>query len=284
MKLNRANLKNALFLALAGLGLGVSPAKAVVTYNQGDLLVGFFRTIDAQTYVVNVGSAATFRDWNNGANINLSLGNIATDLIALYGATWYDDPTLTWGVAGSPSNTSTVNGDPLRTLYAGRDPLALNYGFNNPGSAAWSVPSSTTRGTSSTSMNAFQNAFDVDTETANSTLATIQGTGDANNWTAFNPLGVAFSAFNSNITSAFTAGALAPGVESALDLWRVLHTNTGATEPGTVGVGQFQGTFYIDNAGQISFGAQAVPEPSRMVFTALGLSALAFRRRRKLNA
>ncbi len=289
MKPNRANLKTALFLALAGLGLGVSTAKAVVTYNQGDLLMGFFRPGDAQTYVVNVGSATQFRDWNNGANLNLSLGNIAADLVALYGAAWYDDTTLAWGVAGSPSNTIAVNGDPSRTLYAGRDPLGVTFGFNNPGSSAWGTPTvigGTFRTNASTLMQGLQGGFDIDTETANSSFATIQGTGDANNWTtaSYAPLGIAFGAFNSNITSAFTSGVLAPGVESALDLWRVLNTNTGATEPGTVGVGQFQGTFYIDQGGSISFGAQAVPEPSRMVFAALGLGALALRRRRKANA
>ena len=76
-------------------------------------------------------------------------------------------------------------------------------------------------------------------------------------------------------------GAGASG--TALDLYRILNTTSGASPTGTVGVGSWEGTFTISNGGVVGFAVAAVPEPSRALLAGLGLAGVAFRRRRTVK-
>jgi arginine-tRNA-protein transferase len=71
--------------------------------------------------------------------------------------------------------------------------------------------------------------------------------------------------------------------EAGLDLFRLLAVSpAGTVEPGTLRTGQYQGTFVIEQDGDVSFIVTPVPEPATMVAgLALGAVATLTRRRRR---
>lgn len=241
-----------------------------------------FRSADSNegSVIINIGQASTYRDATG--NFSLSVGNLDAALSLQFGGAWDTRADLYVGVAGSPSNTGLVNGDPLRTIYASN--AQTTFGTE---SAAWSIGSGA-RGTTSTLMQGIDNGFLAGADSANLDNGATQVSTESNWWGSYmaggaNATGgLSFSQFNPGIEASFAGGASTV----ALDLFRVLNSNTGATEPGTVGTGQYSGTFTFTDTGIINYStvsASAVPEPSRALLMAFGLASFVFRRRRRAS-
>jgi hypothetical protein len=257
MKFNR-------IMALAALSLAAAaPAgAALVTFNQGDLLMGFHADGGqgaGQTYVVDIGSAASFRDASG--TLTLTLGDIGADLTAIYGAGWSSRTDLSWGIAGSPSNTATINGDPSRTLYASQ--AQLTAGVEGDG---YQITAQSNRTSASTRMQGLTTVFKTDTATVNSTFATIQGDSDVNGWRSYMSGGAAANTPGGIDFGAFSDLEATPG--TALGLYRLVDANPAS----------YEGSFSISPSGSLSF--TAVPEAASSVLAAAGALALGLRRRR----
>src|SRR5437868_5371028 len=92
-------------LALAGLALIASSAKAAtLTYNDGDLFIGFVNG-GTQDYVIDVGQASLF---TTTSQLTLSVGATNTDLTSTFGGSWYGSSTVLWGGAGAAGSNNTV--------------------------------------------------------------------------------------------------------------------------------------------------------------------------------
>lgn len=248
MKFNR-------ILALAAITLAAAaPAgAAVVSFSQGDLLMGFHAsggTGAGQTYVVDIGSAATYRDATG--TLTIDLGNIGADLSSVYGANWYTRTDLQWGVAGSPSNVDTVNGDPSRTLYASRA----------DSSVGWQITSATNRSAASTRMQGLATAFASYESTANSSHAVIQDDTAPNGWRSY------MSGSGTSTTDFSSFSDIEGTPAQTLSLFRLTDSNPGSLE----------GYFTLSSSGQLTF--TAVPEASSALIAGLGSLLLVVRRRR----
>lgn len=259
------SIRNYTLLAATACLLGAGSANAaLVSYTSGDLLMSFrATTVGSQgfgtTYVVNVGQASSFRDATSSTTLNL--GNIGTDLAALFGAGWASRGDILWGVAGTPSNTATVGGDAAATLYA-----SAEQGAAGQFGSGWEVAGSSTRTSIATNMVLGQDTFKALQSTSNSAFAALMPEAMSNDWREFladggNPAytsgGKDFGAF-ANIEGSIGKG---------LNLYRM---NTSAA-------GSYEGSFTINSAGVVNF----VPEPSTAILGVLGTGLLAFRRRRR---
>jgi PEP-CTERM motif len=261
MKSKNSNSFYALVLALTA--TVASASAAVVTYTQGDLLMGF-RATGGQgagtSYVVNIGQASTYRDATSYGSIPIA-GNIATDLSATYGSNWASRSDILWGIAGTPSNTATVAGDSVPTLYASKPETS-------PGVAGsgWVVPGSSTRVSVSTTIVTLQSSFSNSQATANSSAATLMDDTVANTWRQFMASGgaPAYTSGNKDFGAfANIEGTLSQG----LTLFRVTDALAGSNE----------GTFTLSSGGSLAF----VPEPTSSLLAGLGVIGLVFRRRRQ---
>jgi hypothetical protein len=262
-----------------------------LNYAPGDIVLFFQQFGGTNTVALNVGAATTFRDATsnilNIANIGAQLSNGITG----FGASWYDSTSLWWGAAGvrsnSTSSTTVTNGDGGRTLYVSRDRTAVGTGGVSS-STAWSVGTDGAMTTAANNIISLVNRM----ETIATTTTLIEGTPSSNidNQNLFNILGTPTTSFGT-FTSGGVQGDFGVGsfgsyggltAEGALDLYRILAVNpSGTVETGTVRAGQFQGTFVIEQDGDISYIA-AVPEPATMVAgLALGAVATLTRRRRR---
>lgn len=274
-------------LVVAGMSVAAFPANAA-TITFGDLLIGFRVTggqgagtdlvVRAGPSVTNGGNATTFRDATSSI---ASVVNIGSELTALYGSNWADRSDLFWGIVGVRSNSNTqsgaatnAGGDPGRTNYVTVGQTTLNPGTQT--STAPELLTGTARGDTANAINAINSLFST---TADNGLGSAEAISLASTtlggWTEQVVTNSYFKVGSS------TEASSASGIDATgLDLYRILHLNTGATPTGTIGVGSYEGTFTINSAGDVSFGVGAVPEPSRMLLTGLGLAGLLFRRRR----
>lgn len=264
-------------LALAGSAF-VAPAKAAVTFTQGDLILAIRGVAEGKTYMVNLGAATGYRDAT--ADIN-SIVNIKTDLDANF-AGWENRSDVTWslfGVRASSTLAGVVNGDPGQTIYISRAEVPVGVQ-----ETAWGVSgqtiSSTNHGLTAGQISGVQVEFSgasnlLTTAPASTILLDSETVYDTsgNSWTGFSNSGGSQGNFGAG-----TAG-------TALDLFRSLGTTTGASPTGTLRVGSYEGTFHINNLGAVSYTANPtatiVPEPSRAVFLVLGAGSLMLRRRRQ---
>jgi hypothetical protein len=267
------SLKISALLALAGISLFATSAKATNTYTDGDLLLGFFAsggTGATSTYVVDLGSATNFT--SAGSDLSLSIGNIGADLAAVYGSSWNTRSDLYWGVYGS-ADLGSVGSFPTNTVWGTKAEATIGTKVSAPASG-----SSSTLSQPAGKIFSVGNAYDSVngngyTNTANSSVAVIEATGDTNSFSSFQTTTTAFGYFN-NPWGNFGSGTTG----TALDLF-TLKPGTVATRSST-----YNGTFHIDNSGGVSFTLQptAVPEPST-VYAALALVGLiAFRARRRI--
>jgi hypothetical protein len=130
-------------------------------------------------------------------------------------------------------------------------------------------------------------------ETQSLTTTLVEGTGTSNidQQHLFNIGGTPTSSFSvlasGGVQGDFGAGSFGTlgGVtaEGALDLYRIHAVSpAGTVEAGTNRLGQFQGTFVIEQDGDLSYIVTPVPEPATMVAgLALGAVATLTRRRRR---
>ena len=263
--------------AVAGVVLFASQAvnAAPVTYTDGDLFLGFRATGGTgatQTYLINIGQASNYRDALPNVTLNLTLGAIATDLSAIYGASWFTRSDILWGVVGVQATTG--NGDIGNTQYASK--VTFVPGLASP----WARRSNSNQGTTTSTVQTMVLGYINDPEgsTANSTLGVIQNTSDVNNWSNFNPGGSVTASFGAYTPS--IEGGSATGIGDApLDLFRIVRTGVDDGSGSTTGGGTYEGTFDIQANGQVTY--NVVPEPSAAAMLGLGAAALGFIRRRR---
>ncbi|MBX7208522.1 MAG: PEP-CTERM sorting domain-containing protein [Verrucomicrobiaceae bacterium] len=269
-------------LAIAGSAF-VTPAKAAVTFTAGDLILGFRSTSSSSVYLVNVGAATNYRDAT--ADIT-NIVNINSDLTTAFGAGWTTQADLFWEVAGVRANLTSagvVNGDPGQTVYVSRAEPTVG-----TQTTAWGVTGQTVSATNLTAaagkMVTVQGEFAAATPTslANATIMPSSGAGSTS-WddTGYSNTWGAFTSTNGGTPEGnFAAGTAG----TALDLFRVLGTTTGANPTGTLRVGSYEGTFHIDDSGNVGFSVApnyaAAPEPSRALLLGFGAMGFIFRRRR----
>ena len=295
MKINvlKTAFNKAALAALALAGFAAAPAGAQnPNYAPGDLLLFFQQFGGTQTVMVNLGAATMYRDATanllNIVNISGALTG-ATPAGAAFGSTWYDDPTIFWGLAGvfnnSTSSTTVTNGDPGRTLYVSRNRNLVGT-EGTTSSTPWSVGSSTDMTTVANGIIGQNNRMETQSVTA--ILVEPTSTSNIDQQNLFNISGTPTSSF-SVLASGGVQGAFGPGslgtfggvaAEAGLDLYRILAVSpTGTVEPGTLRTGHYQGTFVIEQDGDVSYIAP-VPEPSTFALLA-GSAIFGLIRRRR---
>jgi hypothetical protein len=261
---------------------------ALVFYSLTGTAPGVFGT---EYYVLNLGPASSFREntANNVAvktvNGSINSSNINSDLVNVFGAGWAEDGTVRMAaVTTIPQEGVLTNGDPTRTVYFSATRSALNsgqtgYDANTPfiyyqGNTGANTLSSGTRtqssnaikgfiyGTSSSGVNGAIN-LGVPTPTSGLNLSGVRLTtsyvGQLNNYVPPTTGGTYFQ-LGIDPTATLGPGTLpgTAGVEAAVDIFRVLHSATGAdltsgssTGNAVLGQGQFIGSITIDSAGNL---------------------------------
>jgi hypothetical protein len=258
--------KKAILALAAACVLGALPAQAaLVSYAAGDLLLGIRATAGqgaSTTYVINLGSAATYRDAVGVDPFNpmtVNTGDINADLTTIFGSGWASRTDLSWGIAGTSSNTAVVGGDPVGTLYLSRTQSSPNVGGAPP-----SILSETTRLGISTRIVGAADTFDSYEQSTNSPVSAVQGSSDPNSWRSYMATGGL--AANTPGNTDFGSGLnLEANPTRTLSLFRF-----DSGEPSS-----YEGYFAIGNGG-VTF----VPEPSSALLGGLGTLLLAIRRRR----
>lgn len=262
-------------------------ARASDAVENGDLCVVFYQldssnVVGPDYYVVNLGPASLFREntQNNVAvstiNTGLASGNIGADLSATFGSTWHDDGTLRWMVVGSVQATasSPVNGDPARTNYYSVSRGTLNSGASGPSSSIQSF-TSTNRGNLTTQLFNFLmaggvndaiNGINGNTSTSGSNVASvIIPTSQNRSVDEYLPPATTTSfAISTDPRQTLNSGTIAgtAGVQGALDIYRIIHTTSGAdltagasSGNAVVGTAQYIGALTIDQTGNLKIQA-----------------------------
>lgn len=236
-------------LGAAALGGSVSNASAAMTYNTGDLFLGFRGEGDAQNYLVNIGSVSQFANLAPNSTITVNTGgNIRPDLEEAFGPDWSHRSDVYWGVVG----TTFLDNTTPAIVYATKRRA-------DPGvpSTPWTggSPSGQIEKVSLIQELAFKFTLDGDS-TGNSTKATFQNASSENTW--------------ADLTSDISDFRIGGSIEgyfsieegtsaSVLDLYQI---NPVYGEPGTL-----LGSFKISDTGEVTF--TAVPEPATLAMIAL---------------
>jgi MYXO-CTERM domain-containing protein len=279
-------------LALSGAALCASTAMGAISIESGGLALAFYSTNPAEsnTYVFDLGSGADFRE-NTAYNVPittvntaLTSANIGIDLVTTFGADWYDSGDVRWMIVGTVKSTDPVtNGDPARTSYLsiGRSNLAF--------STTISTFTSTGRGNLNTQATNFTEGVAGATQTVGINPAgSIINESQIKTVDEYVPpgAGTVTTYFGTGVDpqQTFGSGTIAnSSVEGALDLYRILHSTSGAdltagysATDAVVGEGQYIGTLTINSAGALS----VIPEPSSALLGVAGALGLCLRRRR----
>ncbi|NJM37627.1 MAG: PEP-CTERM sorting domain-containing protein [Akkermansiaceae bacterium] len=290
-------------IALAGLAVCASSASAVATAN-GDLLIGFYQlnaagdAFEPNTYVFNLGAAATFRENTltgvsvSTINPGIASSNIGAELATAFGANWAESGNVRWGVVGGLDQTTVglVGGELQGTSYVSRAATAYQ---NAPSSAGPTGVNGTSRSFLRNNIEAFRvGSNNVGTDIGNDAGALITTISSISTFEDFVPLaGSSQFGIAQNILGDFTAGNI-DGQEGSLDIWRLVNAMSSAalassgtdltsglgTGNAVLQTGQFIGTLNIDGAGNLTWGA--VPEPSSaLLLGVLGMMGIARRNR-----
>ena len=253
----------------AALGAATA-ARAQMTYAAGDVILGFQATGgdgSSNTYVYNLGAGVGFRD----GTVTGVIAAVGTDLNNTFGVGWFARSDVYWGIAGvrDPSAggpVGVVDGDPKATIYVSR------IAPSGPGtSTPWVLASGPTVISAATSVSSMQFGYNTtngsDTVTAenqrtptpsSNSRGTVQGTGDINNWSHFNPVGG--PAFGSVLTGGVQAPLGGEGAAKWLDLYRIQGRSSASATPNTpLGQGLLVGSFSISANGEVSFQPASTP-------------------------
>jgi hypothetical protein len=287
------NILSTAILAAAGVALSASSAMAQnPNYAPGDIVLFFQQFGGSNTVALNVGAATTFRDATSNILNIANIGSLLSNGTTGFGSTWYDTSSLWWGAAGVRSNSTSLSsvtaGDVTgRTLYVS----GLRTSLGTEGTAAsagWTVDSNGSM--TSGANNIIQMANRMETQSLTTTLVEGTSTSNIDGQNLFNIFGTpteSFGVFPGSVLGSFGPGSFGSfggvAAEAALDLYRILPaTPGGVVDPGTIREGQFQGTFVIEQDGDVSYIVTPVPEPATMVAgLALGAVATLTRRRRR---
>ena len=293
-----------LAIATAALGTLVPSAFAqtsLLTYNSGDLFLGFRQSTAANSFAVNLGSAAQFLPLSlggtnsPGSSFNVQFGvvpgsstpvfNLNTDLTTVFGASWANNPTngtgVRWAVVGFTDDS--LNDTPISGLNARS--AFLTRARTNPG--IQSTPASYSDGQLDLFANEFvpfaygtgAGAFANQNSTTNSSEALIGNATLANNWNQRIGANGSFGLGLARRVEQGVSGNFTGPTDSVLDLYLAPYSGSSL-----VGGTTYLGNFSLNNSGELTF--NSVPEPS--TYALLGLTAaagLAWRmRQRRLRA
>jgi hypothetical protein len=271
--MNKTNkIASTLVLMLAPL----SYTKATVTITRGELAAAFYEVtpagtgIEANTYIINLGSASAYREGTGAFSLNLN-----TDLTTAFGANWATSGTVRWAVVSIIAATDpTLNGDTPRASY-----LSIDNGGVLESTTAITL-SSSQRGTLSTQLATFFSPL----------TSGVPENGAVNGGAIYAASGPSsFASFmpptqTTNFGVSISPYTTISGTTSGLDIYRTLHTTggadlTAALSPtnAAVGQGQYIGSFQLEPSGVLSLAS--VPEPSAAAL--LGLLSLTGLRRRR---
>lgn len=276
MKLTK--LVKAGLIALICGAFSASSVQAAMTYTQGDLLLAFRQTGSNQTYVVDLGSAMSFRDAT--AASALSISGIAADMSATFGSGWYTDNTIFASIVGGNNQTTPLAGDGTggSLPYFNKSIYVSKSGTGSASDTPFNTITQSSVAANATTIGAtFGGVFAAGTATANNTVGTIIPTSTTNDYTDLVPAGGAANWFGMSASTEVNPNG-------TFDLYRILANTSNATDaPSGNGVAQYQGAFTLSSSGVVSFNPEvtAAPEPSRVILLGLGLSGLLMRRRRK---
>jgi hypothetical protein len=279
MKKNSIGTK-AMLALIGSVMLVPASSEATLTYNDGDLLLGFRATggTGAPTsYLVNLGSIAQFLNANATDTIltlDAEIGNIGLDLSATYGS-WQNRLDVLWSVTGVQKTAGNALGN--NTLLVSRA----------AGGAPWQRLSSFGSGAPALKLQGEGQKFAIGTtgpevgtdqiESTNSAFALIQPDSQFNSHESYQPGGpnasgaAAYGVFNGGVESSFEFGTS----QALLDFY--------VSAPGS-GDADFIGQFSINNTGTVTFTPEGVPEPSTAMALGLGALALGCMRRRTVKS
>ncbi|OYW77307.1 MAG: hypothetical protein B7Z37_04880 [Verrucomicrobia bacterium 12-59-8] len=275
MKLTKL-VKSGLIALICG-AFSATSVQAAMTYSQGDLLLAFRQTGSNQTYVVDLGSATSFRDASSATALGIT--GIAADMTATFGAGWYTDNTIFASIVGGNAATTGLSGDGTggSLPYYNRSVYVSKSGTGSASDTPYTnLAVSTVSVASNTIGNTFGNVFAAASATGNNTVGAIIPTSTTNDYTDLVPPGAG--------TWFSMSGNTEVNPNGTFDLYRLLaNTNNASDAPSGNGIAQYQGAFTISSGGVVNFTPEvgAVPEPSRVILLGLGLTGLLMRRRRK---
>ena len=257
------NFTKTALLALAGLALATSAANAAITFtNPGSLILGFQSSTENEVYLVNLGTAATYRDATSNISIP-TISNLGTDLANKFGSGWASRTDLFWGIVGTTKSVGALTSDPAKTNYVSvQEPT--------PGTQA-TGPALSSGDTGNVRANINLIYADLANVTPTSGSGGFAGYAakTATQWDEQTANGFATGV---NVQGSGTGGIVA----KSLDLFRV---------DGTSQATSYEGTFSINSSGVVSYANSitAAPEPSRALLLGLAMGGVVLRRRR-MNA
>ncbi len=162
---------------------GTAAAQSTLTYNDGDLFLGFRSTDGTSDYLVNIGQPDQFVNASSGTTLQVSTGGISADLAAAFGSDWYSrvDPNtgksaVLWAIVGG--RQVAASGDAANTLYS-----------SNPKGTAWPKLSTTAQSFTTSLIGALANQFSGNQSTANNPQGLIQTAAGTNSYAGFQPSG-----------------------------------------------------------------------------------------------
>jgi hypothetical protein len=216
------------------------PESSPLTYDDGDLFLGFRSTDGTSDYLINIGQPTQFVNTSPGSTFQVPVGGVSADLAAAFGADWYHriDPNtgrnaVLWAVVGG--RQIAASGDPANTLYS-----------TNPLSSPWVRRSETAQSFTSSLITALGNTLSGNQPTPNNPQGLIQSAASSNSFATFQPGGA-----NSNGISFQTWN---PGNDARPVDRLFLNRIT----PGS-GAATVLGAFTLSSSGQLSFSAGSNP-------------------------
>ena len=215
--------------------------QSILTYDDGDLFLGFRATDRTSDYLINIGQPTQFVNASPGASFLVAIGNAGPDLITAFGSDWYTridvntgQKAVSWAVVGG--RQVQASGDPENTLYS-----------TNPQSTAWPSRSNTAQSFTSSLLAAMGNTFAGNNSTANNPNGLIQGATSTNSYASFQPGGV-----NSGGISFQTWNPANDSEPATALFFDRVAPNACAT---------VLGTFSLNSSAQLTFTATLSPAP-----------------------
>jgi hypothetical protein len=264
-------LKQTAFLPIAAF-LFLADQGQSMTTAPGDVLLSFYQVtsagtgVETNTYIYNLGPGNVWRDTTATTT---AIANLNADLKLAFGDDWSSNPNLRMIIVGGVGSTdAAVSGDPVRTIYFTQ--AMAQFAPTQSSSWTWS---SGVRGTVSTNLTTFRTAMNGQPSTGvlpNAAKVDNTVTSSLTNFvspTATTNFGASLSPFTSFGPGTIGTGTGGYPVEAAVDLYRVLHTLTGATLTSNkstgnavVGAAQYIGAFTIATNGDLRYDIPAVAQ------------------------